>query len=83
MPTHDIEGAPQRTPDHRVWQRRVLVATYVGYGGDYLTRKVFSICKTTIACDLGWDLGDTAHVWTAFSVAYMLGMFLNSFVGRR
>jgi len=32
---------------------------------------------------LNWELGDTAHIWTAFLVAYMLGMFLNSFIGRR
>jgi sugar phosphate permease len=61
----------------------VLVSTYIGYGGFYLTRKAFTICKTTIAKDLGWELGDTAHLWTAFLVAYMLGMFLNSFLGRQ
>jgi len=55
----------------------------MGYGGYYLTRKTFTICKTTIANDLGWQLGDTAHIWTAYLVAYMLGMFLNSFIGRR
>ena len=65
------------------WRWRILIATYVGYGGFYLTRKTFTICKTTIAKDLNWELGDTAHIWTAFLVAYMLGMFLNSFIGRR
>jgi len=34
------------------WRRRILIATYVGYGGYYLTRKTFTICKTTIAKDL-------------------------------
>jgi len=65
------------------WRLRVLIATYIGYGGYYLTRKAFTICKTSIAKDLNWELGDTAHIWTAFLVAYMLGMFISSFIGRR
>ena len=71
------------SPAQMTWRWRVLISTYLGYGGFYLTRKTFTICKTTIAKDLGWELGDTAHVWTAFLVAYMLGMFLNSVIGRR
>ncbi|MSU58904.1 MAG: MFS transporter [Pedosphaera sp.] len=70
-------------PGQVSWRWRILIASYLAYGGFYLTRKVFTICKTTIAKDLGWQLGDTAHIWTAFLVAYMLGMFLNSFIGRR
>jgi OPA family glycerol-3-phosphate transporter-like MFS transporter len=78
--------AGQRTPlsdAQRSWRWRILTSTYIAYGGYYLTRKTFTICKTTIARDLNWGLGDTAHIWTAFLVAYMLGMFINSFVGRR
>ena len=71
------------SPGQASWRWRILIASYLAYGGFYLTRKVFTICKTTIARDLGWELGDTAHIWTAFLVAYMLGMFLNSFIGRR
>lgn len=71
------------SPAQNAWRWRILIATYVGYGGFYLARKTFTICKTTIAQDLGWELGDTAHIWTAFLVAYMLGMFINSFIGRR
>jgi sugar phosphate permease len=71
------------SPAQVAWRRRVLVSSYLAYGGYYLTRKTFTICKTTIAKDLHWELGDTAHIWTAFLVAYMLGMFINSFVGRR
>jgi sugar phosphate permease len=65
------------------WRWRILIATYLGYGGYYLTRKTFTICKTTIAKDLNWELGDTAHIWTAYLVAYMVGLFINSFIGRR
>ena len=71
------------TSGQMTWRWRILLATYLGYGGFYLTRKTLTICKTTIAKDLGWELGDTAHLWTAFLVAYMLGMFICSFIGRR
>lgn len=69
--------------EQRLWRWRILFASYMAYAGYYLTRKSFTICKTTIAKDLGWQLGDTAHLWTAYLVAYMVGMFLNSFLGRR
>ena len=71
------------SPGHVAWRWRILISTYFAYAGFYLTRKTFTICKTTIAKDLNWELGDTAHIWTAFLVAYMLGMFINSFIGRR
>ena len=76
-------GLEPLSPGQAAWRWRILFATYLGYGGYYLTRKTFTICKTTIEHDCGWNLGDTAHIWTAFLVAYMLGMFINSFVGRR
>ena len=71
------------SPGQRSWRWRVLIASYLAYGGYYLTRKTFTICKTTIAKDLNWELGDTAHIWTTYLVAYMVGMFINSFIGRR
>lgn len=74
---------PPLSPAQRSWQWRILAASYFAYGGYYLTRKAFTICKTSIARDLHWELGDTAHIWTAYLVAYMLGMFVISFLGRR
>jgi len=71
------------SPAQLTWRWRILISSYFAYGGYYLTRKTFTICKTTIAKDLNWQLGDTAHIWTAYLVAYMLGMFINSFIGRR
>lgn len=71
------------TPEQNAWRWRILIATYFGYAGYYLTRKVFGIAKTTIAADFGWELGSTAHIWTAFLVAYMLGQFINSWIGRQ
>jgi sugar phosphate permease len=71
------------SPAQTTWRWRILISSYCAYAGYYLTRKTFTICKTKIAGELNWELGDTAHIWTAFLVAYMLGMFINSFIGRR
>lgn len=43
------------------------MATYHAYGGFRLTRKTFTICKTTIAKYLGWELGSTAQLLTFFA----------------
>lgn len=71
------------TREQRAWQLRVLFATYMGYAGYYLTRKVFGVVKAPLADSFGWELADTAHIWTAFLVAYMVGQFVNSFIGRK
>lgn len=71
------------TREQSLWRWRILISTYIGYAGYYLTRKVFTIAKTSIADDLGWELADTAYIWGAFLIAYMIGQFVNSFVGRK
>jgi len=69
--------------EQRVWRWKVLISTYCGYAGFYLVRKVYPICKTTIAKEYGIELKDIAHIWSAFLFAYMLGQFINSFIGRK
>ena len=71
------------TREQQMWRWRILISTYIGYAGYYLTRKAFTICKTSIAKDLGWELGDTAYIWAAFLLAYMIGQFISGFVGRK
>jgi sugar phosphate permease len=75
--------ASSLTREQVLWRWRILIATYIGYAGYYLARKVFSICKTSLVADFGWDLRMVAHIWTVYLVAYMLGQFLNSFIGRK
>ncbi|HOZ49759.1 MAG TPA: MFS transporter [Candidatus Hydrogenedentes bacterium] len=77
---------PEKPPfslEARWWRWRILISTYFAYTGFYLCRKVFSICKTTLSDEFDVGLDQIAHVWTAYLVAYMLGMFINSFVGRK
>src|SRR6266481_7483822 len=83
MSTAHLKTLSPLTRAQASWRWRILISSYLAYGGYYLTRKSFTICKTSIAKDLNWELADTAHIWTAFLVAYMLGMFINRFIGRR
>ena len=82
-----IEHSPL-SPQQHLWRWRVLISTYFGYAGFYLVRKVFTICKSTLAAPVeegGYGMGfeAVANTWTAYLVAYMLGQFLNSFIGRK
>src|SRR6185436_1093381 len=64
------------------WRWRILISTYLAYAGFYLTRKVFTICKAPLAREFNVDLGQIAHIWTAYLIAYMVGQFLSSMIGR-
>jgi len=77
-----LESSPL-SREQRLWQWRILVSTYFAYAGYYLCRKVFSIAKTSLAGEFHVGLDAIAHVWTAYLVAYLIGQFVNSFVGRR
>jgi sugar phosphate permease len=76
-------AASPLTPRHHLWRVNVLVSTYIAYAGYYLTRKAFSISRTSIADEFAWGLDATAHIWTTFLVAYMIGQFVSSFLGRK
>jgi sugar phosphate permease len=69
--------------DQRMWRWKVLASTYFAYAGFYLVRKVFTLCKTTLADDYGFGYAGVADIWTAFLVGYMVGQFINSFIGRK
>ncbi len=81
------ENRPLSAQDH-IWRWKILIATYLGYAGFYLVRKVFTVCKSTIAKPIedggyGFGFDAVANIWTAYLVAYMIGMFINSFIGRK
>lgn len=76
-------GAEPLSRDQVSWRWRILISTYFAYAGFYLTRKVFTICKAPLAKEFNVDLGQIAHIWTAYLVAYMIGQFLSSMIGRK
>lgn len=71
------------TPVHRYWRWNILLATYGGYAGYYLCRKVFSVVKPVLHDSLSLDYNQLANIWTVFLIAYMLGQFMTTFLGRR
>jgi sugar phosphate permease len=86
-PGMSVEERPL-TLDQQLWRFKVLISTYFAYAGFYLVRKVFTICKTTLASPVeegGYGMGfnAVANIWTAYLVAYMIGQFVNSFIGRK
>jgi len=71
------------TREQSTWRWKILISTYFGYAGYYLTRKVFTISKTSLAESFDVGLDSIAHIWTIYLIAYMLGMFISSFIGRK
>ena len=74
---------PTLSQAHVTWRWKILLSTYFGYAGFYLTRNVFSVCKTTLAEDFHVTLHEIAHLGSAFLIAYCIGQFLVSGFGRR
>jgi len=66
-----------------VWRWKILIATYFGYCGYYLTRKVYTLIMKTLNAQYGWSLSALGDVWAAYLIAYMAGQFINSYLGRR
>ncbi|MCL4693655.1 MAG: MFS transporter [Candidatus Hydrogenedentes bacterium] len=71
------------TYDQRAWRWRLLISTFLGYAGFYFCRKVFGLVKTSLDEQFGWGLDFIAYIWVVFLTAYMLGQFVNGYVGRK
>ena len=71
------------TREQVLWRWRIFICTYVGYAGYYLTRKVYSICKSSLHEQFDWDSQQLAHIWTVYLIAYSVGQFVNSYYGRK
>lgn len=69
--------------DQRRWRWQVLISTYFGYAGYYLCRKVYGLVKTSLDDQFHWGLDYIAYVWAAYLFAYMIGQFVNGFIGRK
>ncbi len=72
--------------DQRAWQFKILFSTYMAYAGFYLVRKVFGSAKPMLMeAGGGYDFSEygVSYIWSAYLIAYMLGQFVNSFIGRK
>lgn len=70
-------------PPQTVWRVRILTTTWLSYAGFYFCRKNFAIVKSSVQDALQISTSELAHIFTAYLIAYMLGQFLTSFLGRR
>ena len=73
-----MSGSPRT-----VWRVRILTTTWLSYAGFYFCRKNFAIVKTSVQDSLQITTSELAHIFTAYLVAYMLGQFLTSLLGRK
>lgn len=67
----------------KVWRVRILTATWLSYAGFYFCRKNFAIVKSSIQDSMKISNSELAHIFTAYLIAYMLGQFLTSYLGRK
>ncbi len=81
--TEAASGAMPATRTIKVWRVRVLAATWLSYAGFYFCRKNYAIAKSSVLDSLEITNSELAHIFTAYLVAYMLGQFLTSLLGRR
>ncbi len=81
--TTEAKSAAALSKEQAMWRWRILIATYFGYCGYYLCRKVFTFIKIPLSEQFHVNINMIAHIWTAYLVAYMVGQFLSSFFGRK
>ena len=73
----------QIAANHRHWQRRIMVATIVGYATYYFVRKNLSIAMPVMEKTLGVTKADLGLFLTLHGVLYGVSKFVNGFFGDR
>jgi len=63
--------------DVRRWQRRVLATVWITYFVYYLCRYNMPMAKTRLCERFGWDAPSVGIVFTALTVMYAIGQFVN------
>lgn len=67
----------------RALRIQLFTATWLSYAGFYFTRKVFSVVKGPVKEALHVDDLLVSHLFTAYLVTYMLGMFATAWLSKR
>ena len=68
---------------HRYWERRIIIATIVGYAIYYFVRKNLSIAMPVMEQSLGVTKADLGLFLTLHGVLYGVSKFVNGFFGDR
>ena len=80
---HEATSTISLSPEHQLWRRRALVATWLTYAGFYFCRKAFYVLKATIGGTFDLDASALADLGTVYLMAYTLGQFLCAWLGLR
>lgn len=79
-----ITGTPEEIKaHHRSWERRIIVATILGYATYYFVRKNLSIAMPVMEKSLGITKADLGLFLTLHGVLYGVAKFVNGFFGDR
>ncbi len=65
------------------WRTRVFVATWLSYVGFYFCRKPWSVAKSALGREAGFDAATLGTLGAAYLVAYAAGQFLAGALGTR
>ncbi|MBN1589025.1 MAG: MFS transporter [Pirellulales bacterium] len=65
------------SPDLRHWQRRVFVSVWITYFAFYLCRANMSLAKKPLCETFSWDAVDVGWIFTALTLMYAIGQFVN------
>lgn len=68
---------------HRSWERRIIIATIIGYATFYFVRKNLSIAMPVMEKSLGVTKADLGLFLTLHGVLYGVAKFVNGFFGDR
>ena len=62
---------------------QLFTATWLSYAGFYFARKVYAVVKHPLKDQFGFDDVQVAWPWTIYLITYMVGQFVEVWLGRR
>ncbi len=65
------------TTDLRSWQRRIFATVWITYFAYYLCRYNMPMAKSRLSDTYGWDAAQIGIIFTALTVMYAVGQFVN------
>lgn len=73
-----MNGGPSgSSPELRRWQRRIFASVWITYFAFYLCRANMSVAKSPLKETFDWKDSDVGIVFTALTVMYAIGQFVN------
>ena len=78
-----LTDADEIRAKHRSWERRIIIATIIGYATFYFVRKNLSIAMPVMEKSLGVTKADLGLFLTLHGVLYGVAKFVNGFFGDR